>query len=278
VLGISDKTYYALKKRPPSRRAQEDRRLTERIREVHAASYGAYGSRRVFRQLRRQGEQVGRARIERLMRTAGIRGQTPRTKRPWLTVQDPAAPKPQDLVERRFEASRPNQLWVCDLTYLKTHEGFAYLAFVKDVYSRKIVGWQLAEHLRTDLVLDALEMAVQLRRPAADLIHHSDRGAQYTSFRYTERLSELGIAASVGSVADAYDNAMAESFVASLKRELVKARTFASRFDAELAVVEYIGWFNHTRLHSQLDYLPPIEFENRHLHNHEESMGYCLAS
>ena len=212
------------------------------------------------------------------MRAAGICGQRQRRRRPWLTVQDPAAPRPADLVERRFQATRPNGLWVCDLTYLKTHEGFVYLAFVKDVFSRKIVGWQLADHLRTDLVLDALEMAVKLRNPAADaLIHHSDRGTQYTSFRYTQRLSELGIAASVGSVADAYDNAMAESFVSSLKRELVKGHTFASRFDAELAVVQYLGWFNRTRLHSELDYLPPVEFENRHLHNQEEKVDYCLA-
>jgi len=159
-------------------------------------------------------------------------------------------------------AERPNQLWVCDLTYLKTREGFVYLAFVKDVFSRMIVGWQTATHLRTDLVLDALEMAVHLRQPTAgELVHHTDRGSQYTSFRYTQRLADLGIAASVGSVADAYDNAMAESFVGTLKTELVAGRTFTTRFAAELAVVEYLGWFNHTRLHESLGDVPPAEFE-----------------
>jgi putative transposase len=229
---------------------------------VHARNYGAYGSRRVWKALRREGVRVPRCRVERLMRGHGLRGAQPGRKRRWLTVADETAPRPADLVERRFLADRPNELWVCDLTYLKTREGFLYLAFVKDVFSRMIVGWQTATHLRTDLVLDALEMAVHLRRPAAGaLVAHTDRGSQYTSFRYTQRLADLGIAASVGSVADAYDNAMAESFVGSLKTELIRGRAFATRFEAEIAVVEYLGWFNHTRLHESLGDLPPAEFE-----------------
>jgi putative transposase len=172
-------------------------------------------------------------------------------------VADETAPRPADLVERRFVAERPNQLWVCDLTYLKTRDRFVYLTFAKDVFSRMIVGWQTATHPRTDLVRDALEMAVQLRRPAAaELAHHTDRGSQYTSFPYTQRLADLGIVASLGSVADAYDNAMAESFVGTLKTELIAGRVFATRFEAEIAVVEYLGCFNHTRLHAALGDVP----------------------
>ncbi len=262
TLGIAPSTYYARKTRPPSRRQLDDARLLEQIRSVHERNYGAYGSRRVWKTLQRQGAPAARCRIERLMRAHGLQGAQPDRKRRWLTIADEAAPRPADLVERRFQAVRPNQLWVCDLTYLKTREGFLYLAFVKDVFSRMIVGWQTATHLRTDLVLDALEMAVHLRRPVAgELVHHSDRGSQYTSFRYTQRLADLRIAASVGSVADAYDNAMAESFVGTLKTELVRGRVFASRFDAEIAVVEYLGWFNHTRLHEALGDIPPAEYE-----------------
>lgn len=262
TLGIAPSTYYARKTRPPSRRQVEDAQLLERIRTVHEQNYGAYGSRRVWKALRRQGEPAPRCRVERLMRQHGLRGAQPGHRRRWLTVVDEAASRPADLVERRFVADRPNQLWVCDLTYLKTREGFLYLAFVKDVFSRMIVGWQTTTHLRTDLVLDALEMAVHLRRPAAgELVHHTDRGSQYTSFRYTQRLADLGIAASVGSVADAYDNAMAESFIGTLKTELIAGRVFTTRFDAEIAVVEYLGWFNHTRLHQALGDLPPAEFE-----------------
>ena len=262
TLAIAPSTYYARKTRAPSQRASKDARLLERIRAVHHDNYGAYGSRRVWKALRRQGEQAPRCRVERLMRVHGLRGAQP-GKRRWLTVADETASRPADLVERRFTAERPNQLWVCDLTYLKTREGFVYLALVKDVFSRMIVGWQTATHLRTDLVLDALEMAVHLRRPGTgELVAHTDRGSQHTSFRYTQRLADLGIAASVGSIADAYDNAMAESFVGTLKTELVAGRVFATRFEAEIAVVEYLGWFNHTRLHESLGDLPPAEFEN----------------
>lgn len=263
VIGASVATYYARRKRPPSPRALRDACLLEAIREVHEANYGVYGSYRVWRALGRQGTEVARCTVERLMRANGIEGKSPRRRRR-TTVADEAAPRPADLVCRRFAASRPDQLWVCDITYVKTWEGFVYLAFVKDVFSRMIVGWQLADHLRTDLVLDALEMASWRRRPAADsgLIHHSDRGSQYTSFRYTQRLADLGITASVGTVADAYDNAMAESFVGTFKTERVDDRpTFRSRFEAELAIVEYIAWFNEVRLHREIGDIPPAEFE-----------------
>jgi putative transposase len=274
ALGLATSTYYARKNRPPSQRSADDARLLEQIRHIHADNYRAYGARRVWKALRRQGVGVGRGRVERLMRTAGLQGAgTP--KRRWTTIPDEHAQRPADLVDRHFTASAPDQLWVCDLTYLKTREGFVYLAFVKDVYSRMIVGWQTSTNLRTDLVLDALEMAAAARKPdpASGLIHHSDRGSQYTSFRYTQRLADLGITASVGSVADAYDNAMAESFVATLKRELVQGRVFASRFEAEIAVFEYLGWFNHRRLHSELGDRPPSEFEGHRERENEKTEG-----
>lgn len=263
VLGASVATYYARKKRPPSERALRDRELLAEIREVHEENLSVYGSYRVWKALLRKGVVVARCTVERLMREHGIVGKSPR-RRKRTTIADESAPRPADLVERRFKASRPNQLWVCDLTYVKTWEGFVYLAFVKDVFSRMIVGWQLADHLRTDLVLDALEMATWRRRPepGSGLIHHSDRGSQYTSFRYTQRLSDLGIAASVGTVADAYDNAMAESWVGTFKTERVDDRpTFRSRFEAELAIVAYIGWFNDVRLHREIGDIPPAELE-----------------
>ena len=256
-------SYYARRKRPPSARQQHDETLVPVIRQVHADNYQAYGARRVWKELARRGVEVGRCRVERLMRQHAIQGAMPVGRRRRTTIADEAATRPDDLVERRFRADAPNLLWVCDLTYLKTLEGFVYLAFVKDVFSRFITGFQLADNLRTDLVLDALEMAAHLRQPPVDagLVHHSDRGSQYTSMRYTQRLQDLGIAPSVGSVGDAYDNAMAESFVATLKRELVKDRVFGSRFEAEISVVEYLGWFNHTRLHSELGDVAPAEFE-----------------
>jgi putative transposase len=219
TLGIAPSTYYARKTRPPSQRDIHDAALLDCIHAVHEQNFGAYGSRRVWKALRRQGVPAARCRVERLMRRHGLCGAQPGRKRRWLTVADDTAPRPADLVERRFLAERPNQLWVSDLTYLKTREGFVYLAFVLDVYSRMIVGWQTATHLKTDLVLDALEMAVHLRRPAAgELVAHTDRGSQYTSFRYTQRLADLGIAASVGSVADAYDTQSRMSVLGAVGR------------------------------------------------------------
>jgi putative transposase len=260
VLEFSDKTYYARKRRPPSRREVDDERLLGEIRRVHEDSGSAYGSRRAWKQLRREGIPAARCSVERLMGRNGIEGaQHPRKR--FLTVADEGAQRPADLVNRAFKATRPNQLWVCDLTYEKTYEGFVYLAFVLDVYSRLVVGWQTADNLRADLVLDALEMALHMRRPGAgELVHHSDRGSQYTAFRYTQRLADHGIARSVGSVADAYDNAMAESFVSTFKRE-APSRPYRTRFDAELGIARWIGWYNRDRLHSSLGDVPPLEFE-----------------
>jgi transposase InsO family protein len=199
------------------------------------------------------------------MRAHGICGAKRRGK-PWRTTKpDPQAQRRPDLVQRDFSASRPDQLWVADLSYLRCWEGVVFFAFVLDAYSRMIVGWQLAGHMRTDLVLDALKMALGSRGPGADveLVHHSDRGSQYTSIDYTETLADHHVLASVGSVGDAYDNALAESFVDSFKTELIRDRVWRTRSQLELAVVEYIGWYNAARLHESLGYLPPLEYEQR---------------
>ena len=212
TLGVSASAYYARATGERSARAIDDEQLLERIRKIHSENYEAYGYRRTWKALRRAGEPVGRDRVKRLMRAHGIQGAKRRGK-PWrTTTPDPAAARRPDLVERDFTARRPNELWVADLTYLRSWEGLSFLAFVLDAYSRMIVGWQLARHMRTDLVLDALRMALHLRGPGADveLVHHSDRGSQYTSFDYTQELRDHGVLASVGSVGDAYDNALAE--------------------------------------------------------------------
>jgi putative transposase len=202
-----------------SARAVEDERLLARIREIHEANYCAYGSRRMWKALRREGEDVGRGRVERLMKDNGIQGAKRRGK-PWRTTKsDPQAERRPDLVQRDFTASEPNQLWVADLSYLRCWKGLVFFAFVIDAHSRMIVGWQLASHMRTDLVLDALRMALGTRGPGADveLVHHSDQGSQYTSFDYGQLLDDHGVLQSIGTVGDAYDNAMAESFVDSFK-------------------------------------------------------------
>jgi putative transposase len=246
-----------------STRAIEDERLLARIREIHEANYFAYGSRRMWKALRREGETVGRGQVERLMRDNAIQGAKRRGK-PWRTTKsDPQAERRPDLVNRDFTASQPNELWVADLTYLRCWEGLVFFSFVIDAFSRVIVGWQLASHMRTDLVLDALRMALGTRGPGADveLVHHSDQGSQYTSFDYGQVLDDHRVLQSVGSVGDAYDNAMAESFVDSFKTELIADRVWRTRSQLELAVVEYISWFNHQRLHSALGDLPPAEYE-----------------
>jgi transposase InsO family protein len=266
VLGVSVSAYYQRRSGRRSERAVEDERLLERIREVHAANYYAYGYRRMWLALRRAGERVPRCRVQRLMKAHGIVGAKRRGK-PWRTTRpDPEAARRPDLVQRDFTASRPNELWVADLTYLRSWDGLGFFAFVLDAYSRMIVGWQLAAHMRTDLVLDALKMALHRREPGADveLVHHSDRGSQYTSIDYTQTLTDHRVLASVGSVGDAYDNALAESFVDSFKTELIRDRVWRTRSQLELAVVEYIGWYNHDRLHESLDYLTPVEYEQKH--------------
>jgi transposase InsO family protein len=269
TLGVSASAYYQRKTGERSARAVEDERLLGRIRELHQANYYAYGYRRMWKALLRAGERVPRCRVQRLMRAHGIEGAKRRGK-PWRTTKpDPAARRRPDLVERDFTAERPNELWVADLSFLRCWEGLVFFAFVIDAYSRRVVGWQLAGHMRTTLVLDALRMALWQRGPGADvaLVHHSDRGSQYTSIDYTQTLADHGLLASVGSVGDAYDNALAESFVDSFKTELIADRVWRTRAQLELAVVEYIGWFNDSRLHQALGDLPPAEFERLSQHS-----------
>jgi len=263
--GVSVSAYYQRRSGRRSMRALEDERLLARIRELHASNYYAYGYRRMWKTLRRAGERAPRCRVQRLMRTHGIVGAKRRGK-PWrTTTPDAQAARRADLVQRDFSATRPNRLWVADISYLRCWEGLVFFAFVLDAYSRMIVGWQLAGHMRTDLVLDALKMALGQRGPGADveLIHHSDRGSQYTSIDYTQTLADHRVLGSVGSVGDAYDNALAESFVDSFKTELITDRVWRSRSQLELAVVEYVGWYNSARLHESLGDVPPSEYEQR---------------
>jgi putative transposase len=266
TLDVSASAYYKRATGERSARSREDERLLERIRELHQANYLAYGSRRMWKALLRDGERVGRSHVERLMRQHGIQGAKRRGK-PWrTTTADPTAQRHPDLVNRDFTAPAPDRLWVADFTYLRCHEGVVFFAFVIDAFSRMIVVWQFASNMRTDLVLDALRMALTTRDPGADvaLIHHSDAGSQYTSFDYNQELDDYDVLASIGSVGDAYDNAMAESFVDSFKTELIADRVWRSRGQLELAIVAYVGWFNHQRLHSALADSPPAEFEALH--------------
>jgi putative transposase len=262
VLPIAPSTYYAVKHRPPSARALRDAELSEKIRSAWEGSRRRYGARKVWRQLRRQGESVARCTVERLMRAEGLAGVV-RGKKVFTTVPDETAPRPDDLVERDFSAPAPNRLWVADLTYVRTWAGFVHVSFVFDVYSRYICGWQAASHLRTDLALDALEMALWQRKGAGEgLVHHSDRGGQYLSIRYTERLEEAGIETSVGSHGDSYDNAMAESVIDLYKTEVIRHEgPWKGLEQVEFATLEWFDWFNHTRLLEPIGYVPPAEFE-----------------
>lgn len=267
TLGVSASAHYRRLAEPPSRRRVKDGELLSQIRSTHAATYYCYGYRRTWKALGRAGVDVGRDRVKRLMRQHGIQGAKRRGK-PWrTTIADPTALRSPDLVNRDFTATGPDQLWVADFTYLRCHEGLVFFSFVIDVFSRKIVGWQFASHMRTNLVLDALRMALSQRRPGADveLVHHSDAGSQYTSWAFTQVLDDHGVLASIGSVGDAYDNALAESFVDSFKTELIADRVWRSRSQLELAIVEYVGWFNHARLHGSLGDRPPSEFEEQAL-------------
>ena len=263
TLEVSASAYYQRNTGRRSARAMEDERLLELIRATHEANFYAYGYRKMWKTLLRAGEQVSRCRVQRLMAANGIQGAKRRGK-PWrTTVPDPSASRRPDLVNRDFTASAPDRLWVGDFTYLRCWEGRLFFSFVIDVYSRRIVGWQLASHMRTDLVLDALRMALGTRAPGADftLITHSDAGSQYTSYDYTQVIDDHRVLASVGSVGDAFDNAMAESFVDSFKTELIKDRIWQSRSQLELAILEYVDWFNNRRLHESLGDIPPVEFE-----------------
>jgi putative transposase len=263
TLGVSASAYYQRATGQRSERAVRHEQLSERIREVHEGNYRAYGYRRLHKALRREGLDVGRDQVAALMRRDGLAGAKRRGK-PWrTTIPDPAAQRRPDLVNRQFTVERPNALWVADFTYLRCWEGTVFFSFVIDAFSRRVVGWQLAGHMRTTLVLDALRMALGTREPGADLalVHHSDAGSQYTSFDYAQALDDHRVLASIGTVGDAYDNALAESFVDSFKTELISDRVWRSRAQLELAVVEYIGWFNTARLHSSLGYRTPDELE-----------------
>ena len=261
VLGVSKAGYYAWLHRSPSAHAVADNALLKRIRTIHATSRQTYGAPRVHAELRAQGEQHGRKRIARLMREGGLVGASHRRGGPVTTQRDKEARPAPDLVDRDFTAMGPNQLWVADITYVPTMTGFLYLAVVLDAWSRKVVGWAMANHLRAELVLDAMEMAVGQRRPG-NVVHHSDQGSQYTSLAFGKRCTEAGVRPSMGSVGDAYDNAMAESFFSTLEAELLSRRRFASQAEARMACFSYIeGWYNPVRLHSSLGYRSPMAYE-----------------
>ena len=260
VLGVSTAGYYAWRSRPPSTRVAADEVLLKRVRTIHAVSRGTYGAPRVHAELRAEGRTVGKKRIARLMRTAGIIGVS-RRHGIVTTQRDRNARPAPDLVDRNFTADRPNQLWVADITYIPTAAGFLYLAVVLDAFSRRIVGWSMETHLRTELVLTALEMAIGQRKPH-NVVHHSDQGSQYTALAFSGRCREAGIRPSMGSVGDAYDNAMCESFFATLECELLARRRFASQAEARMAVFSYIeGWYNPARRHSGIGYLSPNAYE-----------------
>ena len=262
VLPIAPSTYYDARRRPASARALRDTELKAEIGRVHAEHFGVYGARKVWRQLQREGIAVARCTVERLMGELHLEG-VRRGKARRTTTPDRGAPRPADLVERNFSATRPNQLWVADLTYVATWSGFVYVALVVDAFSRFLVGWQAARSLRTDLALDALEMAIWRRQAQLEgLVHHSDRGSQYLAIRYTERLAEAGAVTSVGSRGDSYDNALAETIIGLYKTELVRRRgPWRGIDDLEYATLEWVDWFNHRRLLEPIGDVPPAEFE-----------------
>ena len=265
-LPIAPSTYYEQKAREadPSRlpnRAIRDAGLREEIERVWKEHFRVYGARKVWRQLIREGIGVARCTVERLMREMGLAGAI-RGRKFKTTVADEAADRPADLVQRDFTANRPNQLWVADLTYVSTWAGFVYVAFITDVFSRKIVGWRVSNSLRSDLALDALEQALYARPDISQLVHHSDRGVQYLSIRYTERLAETGIEPSVGSVGDSYDNALAETIFGLYKTEVIRRQgPWRNLEEVEFATLEWVDWFNHRRLFGPIGDIPPVEFE-----------------
>jgi len=271
-LQIAPSTYYAHRTRPPSARSVSDAARSEVIAKVHADNFGVYGVTKIHAELNRLGHRVPRCTVHRLMRAAGLRGIT-RAKGPRTTIPGAGPDTRPDLVDRDFTATAPNQLWVADITYCRTFAGWVYAAFVIDVYSRRVVGWQLSKSLRTDLALDALEMGIWTRqrqgRDVAGVTHHSDKGVQYLAVRYTQRLAEAGAVASVGSTGDSYDNALAEAFNSLFKAELVRNKgPWKSIDDLEIAVAEYIDWFNHRRLHGQIGLIPPAEHEDTYYRHH----------
>ncbi len=262
AIGVPVSTHYARRSRKPSARALADRELLVEIEAARSGRRKVYGARKTWKELRRRDVEAGRDQVARVMRKYGLVGKLRGSKKRTTIPDEAAVERARDLLQRDFAATRPNEKWVADLTYLRTWNGFVYLAFILDCYSRMIVGWQLATHMRAELVLDALEMANGLRRPEAGLTAHNDRGSQYTSFAYTDRLDELKIDPSVGSKGDAYDNAMAEAWVATFKSELVDGRRFSSFEYAEHEVLDWIGFYNDERLHEALGDIPPSECES----------------
>ena len=262
TLEIAPSTYYAARSRPASARQQRDEELKPKVERVHAGNYGVYGAEKVWRQLRREGVEVGRDRTARLMAELGLAGIT-RSARKRTTVPGATASRPEDLVGRNFSAPAPNRLWVADLTYVSTWAGFCYVAFVVDAFSRRIVGWRVSTSLRAELALDALEMAIWARQGDTErLVHHSDRGAQYLAIRYSERLEEAGVVASVGSRGDSYDNALAETVNGLFKAELIRRQApWRTADQIELATAAWVEWWNQRRLHSACGYVPPAEYE-----------------
>jgi putative transposase len=279
VLRVAPSTYYDAKARPPSARTLRDEELKVEIRRVHAENLGVYGARKVWRQMNREGIAVARCTVERLMRSMSLRGVV-RGKSRRTTVPDTTTPPPADLVERRFTATRPNQLWVADLTYVATWSGFVYAAFIVDAYSRFIVGWQTSTSLRTDLALDALEMAIWRRQGETEgLVHHSDRGVQYLAIRYTERLAEAGAVTSVGSRGDSFDNALAETIIGLYKAELIRRRgPWRGIDDVEYATLEWVDWFNHRRLMEPIGHVPPAEFEDAYRRKEDPKYSPVLTT
>jgi len=263
LLGVSRSGYYAWRRRPPSARARADRGLSQRIREIHEQSRGTYGTPRIRAELRDAGVACSRTRVARLLRLAGLQG-CHRRKGPPSPRRTPGATPAPDLVRRDFAAPAPDRLWVADITYVPTWAGFLYLAVVLDADSRRIVGWAMADHLRSELVIEALDMAVWRRRPTQSVVHHSDQGSQYTSLAFGRRLREAGLVSSMGSRGDCFDNATAESFFATLECELLARRRFPTRSAARLALFDYIeGFYNTHRRHSALGYLSPAAYERR---------------
>jgi putative transposase len=265
VLGVARAGYYAWASRPPSARAVADAALLEQIRDIHARSRGTYGAPRVHAELRLGlNVQVGRKRVARLMRAAGLQGCHRRRLR-GLTRRNPQAAPAPDLVERNFTPPAPDRLWVADITQQRTDQGWLYVAVVLDCFSRRIVGWSMAEHLRTEPVLDALDMAIAQRNPAPGLVHHADHGCQYTSLAFGRRLQQAGLVASMGTIGDALDNAVAESFFATLECELLDRHVWATRAGLRTAVFDFIEvFYNRQRRHSTLDYLTPLDYEHQH--------------
>ena len=267
VLPIAPSMYYEQKAREadPSRlpkRAIRDAGLREAIERVWKEHFGVYGARKVWHQLKREEIAVARCAVERLMREMGLEGAIRGRKYKKTTIIDEAANRPADLVQRDFSADRPNQLWVADLTYVATWAGFVYVAFITDVFSRKIVGWRVSNSLRSDLALDALEQALHARPDIDNLVHHSDRGVQYLSIRYTERLAEAGLEPSVGSVGDSYDNALAETIFGLYKTEVIRrSGPWRNIEEVEFATLEWVDWFNNRRLFGPIGNIPPAEFE-----------------